>query len=1609
MGKYLRNIIKRCLVLLIILGMISQSVFSSYTFGIKKAYAKSNDNTDIENAKELTLDEIETVSIAYDVETNSDEVRYYSFTPEETGKYTLYSYDVDSELDSGDPYCNLYDSTDINSSLAYNDDTDGYHFSLKHVLVAGNTYYYKVENYSSGTIFNITLQKDSSFDVYIEGESSVYNADDMYRNASITIAPEEEYKITPMFLNDDSDTSYIIKWTNWEGEILAENDASYIPDFSTTDNSYLEILCEIYDSEDTENFIYQYDIYVELYNELEAYCEDQTDIHSTYSYQKIRYNETKDLVVTAKAKNTSRLSYEWYYNPNSYSSTEDEYKLDYTSSTITSKPVTETGVYTCVVSDGFGAECHVSFYIEPDTGFTAYIDGCDEEIESKTIETHPNIPGTIKVVATADDESKITYKWYKDYTEIEGETGDTLEYEGPTKANTTYYCHIEDGYGNSKELYFYVNADNDLYAWPKDDIRDFTVSPGGSVDLEIEVSAYDMDGLTYEWKVITSDGEEEIENNSPKLTTDAIYKASEISATVRDKYNYGYTIYFNIEIDNNLNVYALGYKNQGNYLSIDVEPNSPFDMEVIASADDTDGLTYNWYKGYDSASLSTESKYSLDSLDKYAQYRCVVKDKYENTKTITFNLYVQNHLTAKAYGKSGNSATKTVEYGDSVELKVDVSATDMNGITYTWTGPGYSTISDATTDTYTINSVTKSGSYQCSIKDKYGNNEYVYFTVKINNNLVVVAKGYEESGNSIYIDAEYEEPLTLSVVATADDTEGITYKWQKDGSDVGEDSDSYTIDSLEGACDCTCSVTDKYNNTQYIFFHISVANNLKVSLEGETTSGNSYTLYVDPDEELTFNTIVTADDTEGITYEWYKNWDRLPETSSSYTTKPITEQTDYYCKVTDKYGNEKYIYIYVYINNNLTAYWDVEGYDESTFLSITSSYNDTVNLKVDANANDTDGITYKWYGNDGYLITDEGDSYTTEPITQYTCIRCEVSDNYGNTVYLDIGISVENDLSVEATTSTELYIDKDTSATLGVEVSANEMDGITYEWYKDEYLIEGADSDEYTTDSLNTRTTYYCQVKDKYGNTRGVYFDIYINSDFSAYVKGTEDTYKEIYTEYNTSATLEVEATGDGLTYEWRTDSNTIQGVTESSYTTLPITTRSNYYCTVSDAYGNSTSVRFEIGINNNLRGYVKGTTERSTYIYPNNGDEITLSVSATADNTENLTYEWYKVIENTYTSPDDYEECYLVPEYFSETSDTLTTIYNSDEDIVYYLCDIKDIYGNVASVSFYVGKSTLQFTPLVEYKVQVQSFGWEKNYVSNGAISGTVGKAKRLEAIRIRLVDEEKNVLDSSVGSILYKTHIQKNGWEKEFRSNDELSGTVGRALRLEAIQVKLSGDIASEYDVYYQVQAEKLGWLGWAKNGESAGTAGYAYRLEAIRIQLVRKGEGAPSSSKLKPYYDKTLIPKIGYKTQVQTFGWEKSYVSNGATSGTVGKAKRLEAIRIKITDNKGCSGSILYRTHVQRIGWQSFVKDDALSGTVGKALRLEAIQIKLSGDMASTFDVYYRVQAQKFGWMGWAKNGESAGTAGYAYRLEAIQIQLVYKGTVAPGSTANAFRKK
>lgn len=249
-------------------------------------------------------------------------------------------------------------------------------------------------------------------------------------------------------------------------------------------------------------------------------------------------------------------------------------------------------------------------------------------------------------------------------------------------------------------------------------------------------------------------------------------------------------------------------------------------------------------------------------------------------------------------------------------------------------------------------------------------------------------------------------------------------------------------------------------------------------------------------------------------------------------------------------------------------------------------------------------------------------------------------------------------------------------------------------------------------------------------------------------------------------------------------------------------------------------------------------------------------------------------------------------------------------------------------------------------------------------------------------------DVVKVSRGSldVLATSHVSDYGWQ-DYVKEGEVSGTTGQSKSVQAIQIRLTGEMANRYDVYYRAHVQDKGWLGWACNDQVAGTTGFGLRLEAYQVVLVEKGSPAPGDTS-QPSIQKTF----SIKAHVSNLGWQEP-VYEGMTAGTTGRNLAVEALAISKPE-LGYSGNIEYRAHVQNIGWQKWVKNGKLAGTTGKSLSIEAVEIKLTGDLAKHYDVVYRAHVQGKGWLDWVKSGECAGTTGEALHMEAIEVKLVDK---------------
>ena len=298
---------------------------------------------------------------------------------------------------------------------------------------------------------------------------------------------------------------------------------------------------------------------------------------------------------------------------------------------------------------------------------------------------------------------------------------------------------------------------------------------------------------------------------------------------------------------------------------------------------------------------------------------------------------------------------------------------------------------------------------------------------------------------------------------------------------------------------------------------------------------------------------------------------------------------------------------------------------------------------------------------------------------------------------------------------------------------------------------------------------------------------------------------------------------------------------------------------------------------------------------------------------------------------------------------------------------------------------------PNITYFSHVSMIG-DTEPVENGEVTGTEGKSLQMEALCIELDSGDYS------GDIEYSAHVANVGW-MDYVSSSHVAGTTGKGQQMEAVKIRLTDELADNYDVYYSAHIANYGWLGWADNDQFAGSAGHGLRMEAIKILLQKKGLEAPESNS-----EAFIANQLTYQAHVSNIGWMNN-TGEGTVAGTAGQSKRMEALKIEL-DNAQYDGGIEYSVYVKGAGWQNYVSDNAVSGTVGQGKPLEAIKVRLTGEMANHYDIYYQVHSSNYGWQGWTCNDNEAGTLNYGEHLEAIQLQLISKYEAKPAVSNSSF---
>lgn len=208
-----------------------------------------------------------------------------------------------------------------------------------------------------------------------------------------------------------------------------------------------------------------------------------------------------------------------------------------------------------------------------------------------------------------------------------------------------------------------------------------------------------------------------------------------------------------------------------------------------------------------------------------------------------------------------------------------------------------------------------------------------------------------------------------------------------------------------------------------------------------------------------------------------------------------------------------------------------------------------------------------------------------------------------------------------------------------------------------------------------------------------------------------------------------------------------------------------------------------------------------------------------------------------------------------------------------------------------------------ITYRAHVAYNGW-LGWQSDGAMAGTVGESRRMEAIKIKLTGNME-------GSVVYQAFLRDSGWQGEVRDG-ETAGTEGQSKQMEAIKINLTGKVAESYYVTYRVHMKNKGWQGWVSNGAVAGSETERLRIEAIEIKLVKKETEVATGSGTFTKYQLTDAQLRGIASLCQ----QEQGSAQGAAAEASLMANHLE-LRHNKAKNYPITGTGLYN-YVRNSGW-------------------------------------------------------------------------------------------
>ncbi len=477
--------------------------------------------------------------------------------------------------------------------------------------------------------------------------------------------------------------------------------------------------------------------------------------------------------------------------------------------------------------------------------------------------------------------------------------------------------------------------------------------------------------------------------------------------------------------------------------------------------------------------------------------------------------------------------------------------------------------------------------------------------------------------------ADNDEYVSTTVKANGTD---LTYTWyvldpgktEFVKSSVKKETYSFRMEADKSGRQVYCVVKDGMGNTVKTRTAI-LSSSGPIIILGQPQNASA------PVDKYVSTTVVAEG--EELRYEWWY----ADKSMTEFAKSSITDPTYSFKMSTAKSGRQVFCVIYDRSGSSETTRTATLTASSSESVKITTQPKDvsvaegkTASAKVVASGS---GLTYTWYIRDPGKASYSKSSIKTDTYSVVMTAAkngrkayCVVADANGNSVTSNIvTLSITGTVKITGQPQNVVVAEGELAST---KVTAT-GDGLTYTWYvldpgKTDYVKSSIKKDtyEFTMSAAKDGRKVYCVVADANGNS--VKSSIATLSMITAPVITTQP--KSVTVAEGEFATVTIEATGYGLTYEWyyrdKGDDGGFNLTTSFKDDTYSVTMNAErdgreLFCTVTDKNGNY--VNSDV-VTINMSKPLKITAQPQSVTVAA-GKTAAVSVVATG---EGLTYKWY-------------------------------------------------------------------------------------------------------------------------------------------------------------------------------------------------------------------------------------------------------------------------------------------------------------------------------------------------------------------------------------------------